>query len=175
MVPSGHSAAAANHPYACVVPSRHASDTTYNPYACGEPSQHASNTANHPYTCVVPSRHASNTANHPYACVVPSRHASNTAYHPYACVVPSQHASNTAYHPYACPLIILTLLLGPQDEITMPPPSPPSRRLQSLRSRGGLKRYASDTALNPPYASAPSPLIIHSVRWLVGVHNQCNQ
>ncbi|MBW0479130.1 hypothetical protein O181_018845 [Austropuccinia psidii MF-1] len=43
-------------------------------------------------------------------------------------------------------------------------------------------RYASDTTLNPPYASTPPPLTIltlpyyiHSVRWLVGVHNQRNQ
>ncbi|MBW0570452.1 hypothetical protein O181_110167 [Austropuccinia psidii MF-1] len=43
-------------------------------------------------------------------------------------------------------------------------------------------RYASDTALNPPYASAPPPLAIltllyyiHHVWWLVGVHDQHNQ
>ncbi|MBW0574625.1 hypothetical protein O181_114340 [Austropuccinia psidii MF-1] len=55
-------------------------------------------------------------------------------------------------------------------------------RLQSLHSHAALKRYASNTALNPPYASAPPQLTIlrltyyiHSVRWLVGLHNQCNQ
>ncbi|MBW0539127.1 hypothetical protein O181_078842 [Austropuccinia psidii MF-1] len=66
------------------------------------------------------------------------------------------------------PLMILTLLPGPQDETMMPPCC-----LQSLCSSG---------ALNSPYASAPPPLTIltlpyyiYSVRWLVGVHNEHNQ
>ncbi|MBW0487023.1 hypothetical protein O181_026738 [Austropuccinia psidii MF-1] len=140
-LPSLCASSAANHPYACVMPSGHASKTANYPYTCVVPSQHASNTANHPYACVVPSQHASNTVNHPYACVVPSQHASDTDNHPYTCVVPSQHASKTAYHPYTCrlpsqhasdaaltlasssrPLMILTLLPGPQDETTMLPP-----------------------------------------------------
>ncbi|MBW0576721.1 hypothetical protein O181_116436 [Austropuccinia psidii MF-1] len=76
--------------------------------------------------------------------------------------------------------MILTLLLGPQDETTMPPPisltiptPPPPSCLQSLCSPG---------ALNPPYASVLLPLTIltlpyyiHSVRWLVGIHNERNQ
>ncbi|MBW0468898.1 hypothetical protein O181_008613 [Austropuccinia psidii MF-1] len=178
-LPSLHASDTANHPYACVVPSQHASnttydpyacgepsqhasDTTYNPYACGEPSQHAFNTASYPYACVVPSQHASDTANHPYACLVPS----DTTYHPYACVVPSWNASNTAYHPYAC----------------VEPSQHASNTAYHPYAHGVPSQHACDTALNPPYASVPPPLTIltllyyiHSVRWLVGIHNQRNQ
>ncbi|MBW0520143.1 hypothetical protein O181_059858 [Austropuccinia psidii MF-1] len=69
------------------------------------------------------------------------------------------------------------------------PPSPPSQLLTlpppaacNPYAPVAPSRYASDTALNPLYASAPPPLTIltlpyyiHSVRWLVGIHNQRNQ
>ncbi|MBW0525480.1 hypothetical protein O181_065195 [Austropuccinia psidii MF-1] len=85
--------------------------------------------------------------------------------------------------------MILTLLLGPQDETTMLPPSPPLKLLMLLPpaacnpyAPAAPSRYASNTALNPPYAWAPPPLTIltllyyiHCVWWLVGVHNQHNQ
>ncbi|MBW0555452.1 hypothetical protein O181_095167 [Austropuccinia psidii MF-1] len=85
--------------------------------------------------------------------------------------------------------MILTLLPGLQDETTMPPPSLPSQLLMLLPptacnpyALAAPSRYASNTTLNPPYASAPPPFTIlmlwyyiHSVRWLVGVHNQHNQ
>ncbi|MBW0532282.1 hypothetical protein O181_071997 [Austropuccinia psidii MF-1] len=88
---------------------------------------------------------------YPYACVVPSQHAPNTAVHPYAWGGPSPHAPNTTY-PYACVV--------------------PSQ-------------HAPDTAYHPMLAECPpnmllTPLIltlpsyIHSVRWLVGVHDERN-
>ncbi|MBW0504878.1 hypothetical protein O181_044593 [Austropuccinia psidii MF-1] len=119
----------------------------YHPYACVVPSRHASNTASHPYAHVVPSRHASDNAYHPYARVVTSRHSSDTTYDPYACVVPSRHASDTAYHPYARGV--------------------PSRHcLPSLHSCSALLTML--TILTLPYH-------IHSVQWLVGVHNEHNR
>ncbi|MBW0482860.1 hypothetical protein O181_022575 [Austropuccinia psidii MF-1] len=85
--------------------------------------------------------------------------------------------------------MILTLLPGPQDETKMPPPSLPSQLLMlwppaacNPFAPAVPLRYASNTALNPPYASASPPITIlmllhyiHSVRWLVGVHDQRNQ
>ncbi|MBW0547823.1 hypothetical protein O181_087538 [Austropuccinia psidii MF-1] len=73
---------------------------------------------------------------------VPSRHSPNTTY-PYACVVPSQHC------------------------------------LPSLRSRSALPTLL--TILKPvefPPNMLPTPLIlmlpyyIHSVQWLVGIHDE---
>ncbi|MBW0569599.1 hypothetical protein O181_109314 [Austropuccinia psidii MF-1] len=146
------------HLYAHVVHSRHAPDTTY-PYACGVPSQHAPDTT-YPYDCVVPSQHPPDTAYHPYARGVHSRHAPNTTY-PYACVVPSRHAPDTTY-PYACVV--------------------PSRHcLPSLRSQRALPTCSQHHLSLRLRSALPTPLIltlpyyIHSVRWLVGVHNERNR
>ncbi|MBW0585485.1 hypothetical protein O181_125200 [Austropuccinia psidii MF-1] len=77
--------------------------------------------------------------------------------------------------------MILTLLPGPQDETMMPPPIS-TLKTPYASTPSCLKSLCSRGALNPPYASTPPPLTIltllyyiHSVRWLVGVHNQCNQ
>ncbi|MBW0545090.1 hypothetical protein O181_084805 [Austropuccinia psidii MF-1] len=152
--------------FSCVsvlyMPYQNFSDTTYHPYARGVPSQHDSNTAYHPYARGVPSRHDSNTTYHPYAHRVPSRHGSDAA------LTPAQSSK---------PLMILTLLPGPQYDTKMPPCAACNPYAPAATSR-----YASETALSPPYASAPLPLTIlrfpyyiHSVQWLVGVHNERNQ
>ncbi|MBW0545321.1 hypothetical protein O181_085036 [Austropuccinia psidii MF-1] len=91
-----------------------------------------------------------NTAYHPYACVVPSRHAPNTTY-PYAWLVPSQHASDTACHPYALRLC---------------------SALPTLLTILTLAECPPDMLLTPLILTLP--YYIHSVRWLVGVHNERN-
>ncbi|MBW0559348.1 hypothetical protein O181_099063 [Austropuccinia psidii MF-1] len=130
------------------VPSRYAPATAYHPYTCRVHYQHAPNT-NYPYACVVPSRHAPDTS-YPYACVVPSQHPPDTAYHRYACVVPSQHAPDTTY-PYAC---VVPSRHAPNTTYPyargVPPNMLPTRLILTL------------------------PYYIHSVRWLVGVHDEGN-
>ncbi|MBW0565847.1 hypothetical protein O181_105562 [Austropuccinia psidii MF-1] len=75
--------------------------------------------------------------------------------------------------------MVLTLLPGPRDETMM---RPLISALTASYAPMAPSRYASDTSLNRPYASAPPPLTIltlpyyiHSVRWIVGVHDECNQ
>ncbi|MBW0470862.1 hypothetical protein O181_010577 [Austropuccinia psidii MF-1] len=66
------------------------------------------------------------------------------------------------------PSTILMLLQCPQNETTMPPPSPPSpilmpphpHHLQSLRSLSILK-ICCKPALNPPYTSSHPPNPLH--------------
>ncbi|MBW0592962.1 hypothetical protein O181_132677 [Austropuccinia psidii MF-1] len=82
---------------------------------------------------------------------VPSRYAPDAAYHPYACGVHSQHAPDTTY-PYACVV--------------------PSRHAPNT-----TYPYARGVPLNmlPTRLILTLPYYIHSVRWLVGVHDEHNR
>ncbi|MBW0494989.1 hypothetical protein O181_034704 [Austropuccinia psidii MF-1] len=70
--------------------------------------------------------------------------------------VPSQHASDAplTLAQSSRPLMILTLLQPPQDEITMPPPISALTTPYAYNSYAPTvpSRYSSDTTLNPPYA-----------------------
>ncbi|MBW0488636.1 hypothetical protein O181_028351 [Austropuccinia psidii MF-1] len=64
----------------------------------------------------------------------------------------------------------------PPSQLLMPPPPAACNPYPPAAP----SRIASDTALNPAYASAPLPLTIltlphyiHSVRWLLGVEDKC--
>ncbi|MBW0593565.1 hypothetical protein O181_133280 [Austropuccinia psidii MF-1] len=93
------------------------------------------------------------TAYDPYAHGVPSRHTPDTAYDPYARGVPSRHAPDTAYDPYA--RLVSTL---------------PTCLRHCLRSLRSPSKYPPDMPPTP-LTILTFPYYIHSVRWLVGVHN----
>ncbi|MBW0579839.1 hypothetical protein O181_119554 [Austropuccinia psidii MF-1] len=121
-------------------------------------------------------RHCSPSLSSPL--LMPSKHAPDTAYHPYSHGVPSRHHSSLCLcsalptcSRHCLPSLRLWSALLTCCRHCLP----------SLRSRGALPTCSQHCLPSLRFQSAlPTLLIlmlpyyIHSVRWLVGVYNECN-